>query len=72
MNGVASRELGKRTSNVLVDDRSNTALVCNVCFLHSQIRACLSDALARLVIGIVAVVDGVLKRVDVPAGLEVT
>ena len=61
-----------RAAHDLTDHRLNLAAAGGVGVLHRQILASLRRPLASRVVGVVALVDGILERVDLPAILEIT
>ena len=61
-----------RAAHDLIDHRLNLAAAGGVGVLHRQVLACFRRPLARRVVGVVTLVDGVLERVDLPTILEVS
>ena len=61
-----------RAAHDLIDHGLNLATAGGVGVLYRQIFASLRRPLASRVVGVVALVDGILKRVDLPAILEIT
>lgn len=73
LNRVAARQLGQSSSkaNVLVDDWVNCTIRCLTLLNDGQVTACLSNALAGLVVRVVALINSVLQRRHIPTTLEV-
>lgn len=72
LNRVAAREFGQGASDSLLNDGSNLASVGSGSRLEGEEAACFGDTLASLIVGVVALVDSVLKSVGVPSILEVS
>lgn len=76
LDGVASRKVselrGLSTSDSLLYNGGESALVGGIGGGDGEVGAGCSDSLAGLIVGIVAVIDGILKSSDVPTVLEVS
>ena len=61
-----------RAAHDLIDRGLNLATAGGVGVLHRQVLTSLRRPLDSRVVGVVAIVDGILERVDLPAILEIT
>lgn len=69
---IAPRELREWARSIFVHDGLDAALVGDRCIDDGEVRAGGGNTRACLVVGVVAVVDGILQGLDVPSGLEVS
>lgn len=71
MNGIAAGKPREAPVNCFVDYWADPARIANTGCEDIQVRACLGDTVASLIVGIVTLIDGVLEGSSVPTVLEV-
>jgi hypothetical protein len=72
LNRIATRKLSQDTVNSLADNGADLASVGRRSGLHFEELAGLRDTVVSLIIGVVALVDGILENSGIPTVLEVT